>query len=141
MAYLDTSILGSFYCLETLSPAVNQALASLSVALISPLVEVEFISLLSMKVRTGDLDRSAAQQTRQQYLKHKSHRLFRLVSVGENEYQSAARLLAQFNSSLHALDALHLATASANRQPIWTTDKLMATSAKSLGIPCKLITL
>jgi uncharacterized protein len=141
MAYLDTSILGSYYCQETLSAAVSRELPSLSLAIISPLVEVEFTSLLSLKCRTGDLGRAAADQTRRRFQKHKAQQLYRLVPLGDREFATAARFLANFNTSLRTLDALHLAVAATHKQELWTTDKLLAASARAFGIRCKHITL
>jgi uncharacterized protein len=138
MAYLDTSVLGSYYCLETLSAAIKHALTSVSDPVISALSEVEFTSLLSLKVRIGDLDHAAADQTRRLFRKHKSQQLFRVADLTDRELVTATSWLARFNTSLRALDALHLAIASSDRQPIWTTDKPLATTARALGIPCQL---
>ena len=141
MAMLDTSVLGSYYCPETLSPAVNAALLTISNPHISILGEVEFTSLLSFKVRCGHMAAAEAARIRQLFFQHRAQHLYRIVTVSQREFSLAARWLGRFNTSLRTLDALQLATASSVRQTLWTTDKILATSAKMLGVPCKLISL
>ena len=140
MPYLDTSVLGSFYCPETLSAAVNVALRSASIPSISWLSKVEFVSLLSFKVRARHIVAADADRIRRQFQDHRSQRLFRILPLADHHFAQAALWLSRFNTSLRTLDALHLAIASANRQPLWTTDKLLAASARVLGVSCKLIT-
>jgi uncharacterized protein len=137
--YLDTSILGSYYCPEALSTAVNSAVASISEAVISPLVEVEFCSLLSLKVRTGALNRPAASAALSQFRIHVADGLYLLVDTSPREYALARDWLARFDTPLRMLDALHLATAVAHRQEVFTTDKTLAKSAQQVGAKCRII--
>lgn len=48
-AYIDTSVLGAYYCPEPLSGAAEAALLELRDPCISPLTEVEFASLVARK--------------------------------------------------------------------------------------------
>jgi uncharacterized protein len=139
MPYLDTSILGSYYCPEPLSAAVNRALTTLSDPSISPLVEVELSSLLALKVRTGELTRPAAQKALARFREHRSAGHYVLLDLGPREYDIAAAWLSGFHTSLRTLDALHLACAFVHGQPMWTTDKLLAQAAATLNVSCKLI--
>jgi predicted nucleic acid-binding protein len=139
VAYLDTSVLGSYYCPETASRAVNRFMASLEQAVISPLVELEFCSLLALKVRVKNLTPAAAQRVLAQFRLHRAENRYSVLEIGPREYDLAATWLCGFHTNLRTLDALHLATAFASRQEMWTTDKLLAGAANELGVPCRLI--
>lgn len=54
-AYVDTSVLGAYYCPEPLSGAAEAALLALRDPCISPLTEVEFTSLVARKRRLKEL--------------------------------------------------------------------------------------
>lgn len=141
MAYLDTCVLGSFYTPETLSPAVERALADLEDATISNLVDVELCSLMALKVRTRELTKVAAQKALAQFHQHINDGHYEVMDIGPREYDVARAWLSSFSTPLRTADALHLACAFVHGTTIWTTDKLLAQSAKALGVSCKLITL
>ena len=141
MAYLDTSVIGSYYCPETLSCAVGQALATLDEATISFLVELEFCSLLSLKVRTRELPKPLAQKALAQFRQHVSDGYYEVMEITSREYDVARTWLAGFQTPLRTLDALHLACAYVHGTTLWTTDKSLAKAAQILGVNCKLITL
>ena len=54
-AYIDTSVLGAYYCPEPLSAVAETALRQIKNPAISLLSEVEFCSLLSRKRRLKEL--------------------------------------------------------------------------------------
>jgi len=137
MSYIDTSVLVAYYCPERLSGTVQKTLAGVAEPTISPLVEVEFHSALSIKVRTGDLDRDSAGRIASQFRLHVSDGLYRLVPVGSREYALARDWLGRFTTSLRTLDALHLAVAFAKGLPLLTADRHLAQSAESLGVGCQ----
>jgi len=139
VVYLDTSVLGSYYCPESLSSAVDRVLTSLPEAFISPLVEVEFCSLLALKVRTKALDRAAAGAALSQFKVHRADGLYQIVEIGAREYELAGDWLSGFTTNLRTLDALHLAAAFANSQTLLTTDKTLSDAAKRLRVPYHLI--
>ena len=139
MAYLDTSILGSCYCPETLSDAVNRALSSLEEAAISPLVDVELCSLVALKVRTRELTWSEARGVLAQFRAHLDGGYFRVLQIGQREYDTARTWLATCRTTLRTLDALHLACAFLHGETLWTTDKSLARAASLLGTQCRLI--
>jgi len=141
MAYLDTSILGSYYCPEALSDAVNRAIGSLEEAAISPLVEVELCSLAALKVRTGEMTRPAAQRALALFRQHLANGYYEVLEVGPRQFDTARTWLSSFHTSLRTLDALHLACAFVHGKPFWTSDKPLARAAATLGVDCKLITL
>jgi uncharacterized protein len=137
--YVDTSVLGSYYCPERLSHVVGPVMAALSEAVISPIVEVEFCSLLSLKVRARTLTHSAASAALGQFRVHLADRRYTLVEIGSRECELARDWLSTFNTPLRTLDALHLAAAFANRQTILTTDKALANAAEALRVPFQLL--
>ncbi len=141
MAYLDTSVLGSFYCRETLSENVNVALRTLDRAAITEFVQVELASLLSLKVRNGAMFLSTARDAWQSFRRHRLGALYTMLPMRPEIYAIATRWIVQFNTPLRAADATHLAAAYFHSQPLWTTDKLLASSAALLHVPCRLITL
>ena len=141
MAYLDTSLLGSYYCPEPLSDVVNRAITSLEDIVISPMVELELYSLVAMKVRMRELTRSAAQKALGQFRMHLSEGIYRIAEIGPAEYDTARTWMARFDTSLRIVDALHLACAFVHGQALWTSDKPLAQAAKVLGVEHVLITL
>ena len=140
MPYIDTSVIGSYYCLESTSPAVNRAFQTIQQVTISPLVELEFLSLLALKVRTGILTQPAALSALGQFQVHQSSGLYGFVEIGPREFDVARNWLLGFSTALRTLDALHLATAFSNQQTLWTTDKALARAAGQLRIDHQLIT-
>jgi len=139
MPYLDTSVLGSYYCPEALSSAVDATLKRITDAVISTLVEVEFCSLLSLKVRTAAMDRAGASAVLAQFRLHVADGMYRRVESGDREFELARGWLTRFDTPLRTLDALHLATAFAHHQEMITTDKLLARAARKLGVACRLV--
>jgi hypothetical protein len=113
--------------------------ASISEAVISPLVEVEFCSLLSLKVRTATMNRSDASAVLAQFRVHIADGLYRLVEAGPREFELARGWLARFDTPLRTLDALHLAMAFAHRQEVITTDKMLGRAARQVGVKCRLV--
>ncbi len=139
MAYLDTSVLVAYYCPEPLSGAAQRAIARLEGPSISPLVEVEFCSAVSLKVRTGELDRATAAQIVALCERHVTDGFYGLVPIAAGEYAQARAWLGQFATALRALDALHLAAAFNHDLPLLTADKMLAQAAGALGVGCTLI--
>lgn len=140
MAHLDTSILGSYYCVEALSPVVTSALTALVDPAISPLVEVELCSLVALQIRTGHLTPSAARKILALFRQHVSAGLYQILDIAPREFDTARTWLSGFHTSLRTLDALHLACAFNHGQILWTADKPLAQAASTLGVNCKLFT-
>ena len=137
MPYIDTSVLAAYYCPEKLSPIVAKALAGLAEPVISPLVEIELCSALSQKVRTKDLDAPSASAILAQFQVHVADGRFRFVEIGSREHQLARDWLNRFSTPHRTLDALHLAAAFAYNLELLTADKILADSAKLLGVRCR----
>jgi len=139
MGYLDTSALVAYYCPEALSAQVEAEMAREAELTISPLVDVELHSAVAQKVRTADLDISDAHRIVSRFRLHLSSGQYRVVPIGEREYELARDWLARFTTPLRALDALHLAATFANDLTVLTADQVLARCAKHFGVKCKLI--
>jgi len=133
--YLDTSILGAYYCDEPLSESVSNEIRRADGLAISPLVEIELHSMLALKVRTRELSRSAAQRALAQIRLHVAGGYFEILEISAAEYELARNWLGGFNTSLRTLDTLHLACAFSHQQSLWTADRRLAAAADSLGVP------
>ena len=134
MSYIDTSILVAYYCPEMLSRAAQSAIREAPEPTISTLSDVEFISALALKRRTGEIDESTARRILSLFRQHRADHIYRLVPIGAREFAVARDWLETFRASLRALDALHLAAASTAGLMLLTADKGLAESAALLGV-------
>src|SRR2546430_15364544 len=90
-AYVDTSILGAYYCPEPLSAAAEKALRQFKTPDISVLSEVEVCSLISKKYRLDELRERHAEEDLDFLPNHGPDRLQRRTSL-ETEHCVAPRL-------------------------------------------------
>jgi len=139
MAYIDPSVLAAYYCPEPRSDRVQRVLAGLDARVISPLVEVELCSAVAAKVRTRELDATSGRRVLELFRQHLADGAFGVVPVGAAQYRLAGDWLGGFKSALRALDALHLATASAHDLPILTADRALAKAAQVYGVRHQLL--
>jgi len=130
-AYIDTSVLGAYYCPEPLSPAAEAALRDVKTPVISNLTLVEFSSLVSRKRQLKELDARKASQVLGAFNDHVAAGFYLRTSIGA-EYFIKAQQLVEAATSLRTLDALHLATALIQEVPILTADGQLAGAAKKL---------
>jgi predicted nucleic acid-binding protein len=129
-AYVDTSVLGAYYCPEPISDQAEQALIQVGVPVISSLSEVEFHSLVSRKRRLKELTTRRAQEVRDLFENHLAQGVFRRISLGSEHFIKARQLVAVTGAVLRTLDALHLAVAFAESLPIVTADQVLARAAQ-----------
>ena len=139
MAYIDTSVLVAYYCPETLSGPAQKALARTGLPVISPLVELEFVCAMAMKVRAGELDAASARRILATLQRHLAEDRYMIVPVGGAEYELARHWVGGFSTPLRAPDALHLAAAFGNGLLLLTADRALARAAADLGVDCELI--
>jgi len=139
MAYIDTSALVAYYCPEPLSRKLTREIQRIQDRWISPLVEIELLSALAMKIRTRGLSSTDARVIVDLFRGHLAQRLFNTHEIGATEYVIAADWLALFKTPLRAPDALHLAVAHSLRTPMFTVDRILAHSATLLGVSSILI--
>jgi uncharacterized protein len=138
-AYIDTSVLGAYYCPETLSAAAEDALRTIRVPVISLLSDVEFASLISRKRRLGEINEGQAAEILDLFGTHISEGSYRRISVTAEHFLKARQLVAARQSSLHTLDALHLALAVTENLPLMTADRDLAKAAKRHKYPVILV--
>jgi predicted nucleic acid-binding protein len=139
MSYVDTSCLVAYYIPERLSAAIEEALTEQDAPAISRLVELEFHSALSKKVRTQHIEVGDAAQIAAMFRAQRADGYYHVLPVEAREYELARDWLGEFTTPLRTLDALHLATAFANGIELLTTDKPLARCAEHFGVACRLI--
>ena len=141
MIYLDTSVVAPFYWAEALSDAVEDLLRHEADLGISPLVEVEFFSALSRRVRMGEIERETATTIADRFRSDLSNGLYVQLALESIHYHRARDWIGQFDTSLRTLDALHLAIAAAHQIPLITADEGLGVSADLLGVEVQILRL
>ena len=137
--YLDTSVLVAYYLPEPLSERAERVLLRADPLSISPLVELEFASVLARKVRARELAPTAARSALEQFRAHQEEGLYRRLEIGAAHYEQARRWVAAFRPPLRTLDALHLSIAAGAGATLLTADKQLARAARALDLPCRLL--
>ena len=134
-AYIDTSVLGAYYCPEALSAAAETALQKIRTPVISLLSEVEFCSLISRKRRVKEFNERQAKQILDLFGTHVAEGFYRRLAPTTEHFLKARQLLAAEIGSLYTLDALHLTMALTESLPLMTTDRDFAKAAKRHQTP------
>lgn len=131
-AYVDTSVLGAYYCSEQLSAAAEKALRRIQSPVISTLSEVEFASLIAKKRRLGELNEAQAQEILDLFSTHVAEGSYRRIALTTDHYLKARELIGSAKIALHTLDALHLSLAITEHLSLMTADKDLARAARGL---------
>jgi len=139
MTYIDTSILVAFYCPEKISDQVEEILINTKNPAISQLTEVELTSALARKTREKTLSQKDAIDILSVFRAHINEKSFQFLPIQPKHYTTAMNWIAEFNTPLRTLDALHLAIAAENKVPLLTADFKFAESAEILGIAVTLV--
>jgi predicted nucleic acid-binding protein len=129
-AYVDTSVLGAYYCPEPLSSAAETALLKLQEPCFSALTEVEFASLIARKRRLKELSKREAGEVLRLFGQHVAEGYYRRLSLGAEHFLRARDLIASMASALSTLDGLHLSVALAAGIPLLTADRDFARGAR-----------
>lgn len=129
-AYVDTSILGAYYCPEPLSAASESVLRRIKAPVISALSEVEFCSLISKKCRLKELKERQAKEILDLFSNHVAEGFYRRIPLNTDHFIKARLLVGSMESALRTLDALHLAAALAEGLTLVTADREFARAAK-----------
>lgn len=129
-AYIDTSVLGAYYCPELSSTAAEDALRRIEAPVISILSEVEFCSLISKKRRLKDLNQRQAKEILDLFATHVADGFYRRMVLTAEHYLKARQLIDSMEITLHTLDALHLSAATAETLTLLTADRDLAAAAK-----------
>lgn len=128
--YVDTSVLGAYYCPEALSAAAERTLRAIEAPVISTLTEVELASLIARKRRLGELTSRQAMDVLELFQTHVDEGFYRRLSVGAEHYLRARELIGSLATALHTLDALHLAVALGEDLPLLTADRDLVRAAR-----------
>lgn len=136
--YLDTSVLVALYVPEALSKAAEKA-ARASPPAVSELTEVEFASVIARRIRERTLSLADGQLVLRTLDAHLSSRHYERLPVVAGTYGEASRLLRSRAAPIATLDALHLAIAISNHQPLCTADRQLARAAAQFGAEVQLI--
>ena len=134
MPYVDTSILVAYYCPEPMSDRVEALLLKTERPAISDLTEVELVSAVSRKIREKHLTVQDGNKIVLLFQAHIDDKRFRRLPVESKHFKMVKNWIAQFNTPLRALDALHLSLASAAGLSLFTADAHLKSSADLLGI-------
>jgi uncharacterized protein len=128
--YVDTSVLGAYYCPEPLSGTAENALRKIRGPVISSLSEVEFCSLISRKRRIKELSERQATEILDLFDSHVAEGFYRRISLSAEHFRKARQLISAGDHGLRTLDALHLAAAVAESLTMLTADGVLAKTAK-----------
>ena len=137
MLYFDTSFLAPLVLPEAASETVAEVVMTLQEdeLAVSHWTRVEFASLLARKVRTRELEIAEAHEVRAHF-EQIVEKSFTVLLPNRDDYDQARNWLSQFNTSLKAADALHLAIAmNCSANMVYSLDKLMIKAGKTLGLP------
>lgn len=134
--YIDTSFLAPYYLPEAASETVEKKLRSLPEGslVISPLIRVEFASLLSRKFRTKEMEEADARRTMAALDRHLSAGSLRMLAMVARDFRQATEWIMAMKYPLRAADAIHLAVAARQDAVLWTLDKSLTHAAKWVGL-------
>lgn len=139
MAYIDTSVLTSYYWREKRTERVQARLAMLDEPVLSPLVEVEFHCVIARQVRTGACAKTTAHSILRLFRSHVAQSIYRVVPVDTSDYVRARNWIAELDTALRVLDAIHLAVAHSNGLVLLTADRALARTAAALHADLELL--
>jgi hypothetical protein len=137
--YVDSSLLGAYYCPEPLSEAAQKFLQSVDQPVISMLTEVEIFSLVAKKKRMREFGESKARKILMEFQSHIDGGYYRMIVPIAEHYQLARDMIGEFKTGLRSLDAMHLAIAGGDNLPVVTADDVLAKAAKRFGIKARLL--
>ncbi len=137
--YIDTSVLGAFYCPETLSDKAQSFLEKADSPIISSLTQVEMYSLVAKKTRVGDLSKVTAKKVLEEFNKHITKGIYNQLVPQVGHYLRAMNMIGELSVALSTRDALHLSMVEGEDLTIATADYLMFKAAKKFKIEAKLI--
>jgi hypothetical protein len=128
--YIDTSVLGAYYCPEASSATAEHALRQVAAPVISTLTEVEFCSLIAKKRRLRELSERQAGEILNLFGLHVAEGFYRRISLTTEHFLKARHLVGAPSSVLRTLDALHLAVAVTETLALMTADRDLAKAAR-----------
>ncbi len=137
--YVDTSVLGAYYCPEPLSVQSEAYLQKVEAPVISLLTEVEFFSLVSKKRRIGDFGVSKARKILMEFQSHMESGFFRIIVPTFEHFMAARDMIGSMQVSLRTLDVLHLSIAKREQIRMVTADDILSQAARRFKVKTDLI--
>ncbi|MSQ71963.1 MAG: PIN domain-containing protein [Betaproteobacteria bacterium] len=137
--YIDTSVLIAYYFPELLSARAERLLRRGGMPAISPLVEIEFASVLGRKVRARELAVGVARFVQERFRDHLDNGMYLRLEIGAAHYEQARRWVEAFKPPLRTLDALHLSIAAGANATLLTADIQLSRAARALRVSCRLL--
>lgn len=133
--YLDTSLLVAALTNEAETERMQAWLAAQAPEdlAISDWVTTEFSSALSIKLRTGQLDKTHRADALAMFTRLSADS-FAILPISGVQFRTAARFADQYGLGLRAGDALHLAVCADNGATLCTLDKRLGEAGPSMGI-------
>ena len=139
-AYVDNSVLTTYYTPEPLSSEVNELLTAPDIdPAVSNLTEVEFFSAIAKKLRRQELDAVVARKVRQRFVSHLEAFVYARLPLRTSHFRLAANWLSLESPTLTTLDALHVAAACLDDRTLLTADRGQAEAAGELGVDVELL--
>ena len=89
MPYFDTSVVVAYYLPERLSTRVQEIYGAEIGPAVSDLVELELFAALSLRLRTGDLERTQVERVSGLFLRHLEGGLYTRVPLHAGHYRTA----------------------------------------------------
>jgi predicted nucleic acid-binding protein len=134
LRYFDTSVVFSLYINETRTANVDIELRKNPAdVIISPWVDIELKSALSLGVRSGRLSLQDAQTALTNYQSDRLQGRYNLQVIDTRHFIAAEQQIA-FNNSLRAGDSLHLGIVLVETYILVTGDDDLARLAQVLGL-------
>ncbi|MBT5263711.1 MAG: type II toxin-antitoxin system VapC family toxin [Rhodospirillaceae bacterium] len=140
MAYLDTSVLVAALTNEIATSRVQTWLGAQQPGdlFVSDWVTTELSSVLSIKMRTGQLEMEHRAAALAMFARLVSDSLT-ILPISGAYFRTAARFADQHALGLRADDALHLAVAGDQGQTLVTLDQRLASASLTLGVSTQLL--
>ena len=130
-SYFDTSVVAALLISEPLSSRAERFLATCEgLLLVSNLTVVEFSSLVARRLRMREF---TLDQARAALADFDAWTVARCIEVSPVDLIAATALLRRLDTSLRALDAIHVAVAQRLDATLVTFDRQMADRARALG--------
>lgn len=139
MIYADTSVVIAYYLPEPLSGRVQRTFSEEGEVFISELVEVEFVSAVSLRLRLGDISPGEARRAADLFAAHADGGLYAKARLTAAHYRTARDYIGRFDTPLKSPDALHIAVAGERSLQLLTADRQLAKNAEVFSAKAKLM--
>lgn len=139
MIYADTSVVVAYYLPEPSSERVQRTFANEDEVFISELVEVEFVSAVSLRMRLGDISADEARRAADLFTAHADGGLYGKVCLTVRHFRMARGYIGRFEAPLKAPDALHIAAAGERGLRLTAADGQLVRNARAFGVEAELI--